>query len=104
MLVQPYSPDLFRLGDLPGPRLLMEALRGKATPQELKKEWKSLEIEKQSGHTRQGTYTYRVQKAPTLKCILAYVFVCVMSETSLSSTHLWTVDVGHLLTLNLAYV
>ncbi len=55
MLVQPYSPELFRQGDLPGPRLLMEALRGNATPQELKKEWKAVEKEKQSGQTRQGT-------------------------------------------------
>jgi len=56
LLVQPYSPDLFRLGDLPGPRLLMEALRGKATPQELKKEWKAVEKEKQGGPSRQGLY------------------------------------------------
>ena len=54
LLVQPYSPDLFRLGDLPGPRLLMEALRGKATPQELKKEWKAVEKEKQNGPSRRG--------------------------------------------------
>ena len=31
LLVQPYSPELFRQGDLPGPRLLMEALRGEVT-------------------------------------------------------------------------
>ena len=51
--MQPYSPELFRLGDLPGPRLLMEALRGKVTIQQLKKEWKAVEKEKQSGPSRQ---------------------------------------------------
>jgi len=32
----------------------MEALRGKATPQELKKEWKAVEKEKQNGPSRRG--------------------------------------------------
>ncbi len=65
MLVQPYSPELFRLGDLPGPRLLMEALRGKATPQELKKEWKAVEKEKQSGAGRPGSH--RTEGASTAR-------------------------------------
>jgi len=34
----------------------MEALRGKMTPQELKKEWKTIEKEKQSGPSRHETY------------------------------------------------
>ena len=75
LLVQPYSPELFRLGDLPGPRLLMEALRGKATPQELKKEWKAVEKEKQSGQTRQGT----LRRGPPMRN--AYVCkLCVYRE------------------------
>ena len=32
LLVQPYSPHLFRQGELPGPQLLMELLRGNASP------------------------------------------------------------------------
>jgi hypothetical protein len=56
LLVQPYSPQLFRQGDLPGPRLLMNALQGKLTPQELKKEWKAVEKEKESSAARQWTH------------------------------------------------
>ena len=52
LLVQPYSPELFRQGDLPGPRLLMEALRGEVTQKELKQKWKAVEKEKEGDRGR----------------------------------------------------
>ena len=46
LLVQPYSPHLFRQGEMPGPKILMELLRGKITPLDAKAEWKRVEKEK----------------------------------------------------------
>ena len=110
LLVQPYSPELFRLGDLPGPRLLMEALRGKVTPQQLKKEWRAVEKDKRSGQNRQGIL--RIDGAQvissrrhTIVRELTYVFICserkrgrvssVSVLSPLSTTHLGAVAPGH---------
>ena len=43
LIVQPYSPELFRQGELPGPHLLMDALRGTLSGSDLKKAWKQTE-------------------------------------------------------------
>ena len=40
LLVQPYSPHLFRQGEMPGPTILMDVLRGNTTTSEAKKRWK----------------------------------------------------------------
>ena len=43
LLMQPYSPHLFRQGVLPGPQLLLDVLTGKVTQEEAKKKWKQIE-------------------------------------------------------------
>ena len=43
LLVEPYSPQLFRQGALPGPDLLMKVLRGTMTTAEAKQAWKEVE-------------------------------------------------------------
>ena len=46
LLAQPYSPALFRQGNLPGPNLLMQVLRKTMTTAEAKDAWKVVEAEK----------------------------------------------------------
>ena len=43
LITQPYSPDLFRLGELPGPRILMSFLRGQIDSAEVKRQWDEVE-------------------------------------------------------------
>ena len=43
MLVQRYSPHLFRQGLLPGPRLLLDVLEKRKTTKEVKQAWKDLD-------------------------------------------------------------
>ena len=43
LIVQPYSPHLFRQGELPGPTILMKVLRQQLSTAEAKKEWKAVE-------------------------------------------------------------
>ena len=49
LIVQPYSPDLFRQGQLPGPRILMEVLRGNISSAEARAEWRRVEHERAKG-------------------------------------------------------
>jgi len=49
LLVQPYSPHLFRQGQLPGPTLLMDMLRGSLKTADAQREWKKVEKQKKSG-------------------------------------------------------
>ena len=42
LLVQPYSPHLFRQGSNPGPQLLLDLLSGKTSEAHTKKEWKKI--------------------------------------------------------------
>ena len=39
LLVQPYSPELFRQGELPGPHILMSILRGSISLEQSKEAW-----------------------------------------------------------------
>ena len=43
LIVQPYSPHLFRQGVLPGPGLLYDVLTGKVTTKKAMAAWKELE-------------------------------------------------------------
>ena len=43
LIVQPYSPHLFRQGLLPGPGLLYDVLTGKVTTKKAMAAWKELE-------------------------------------------------------------
>ena len=43
LLVQPYSPHLFRQGEMPGPTILMDVLRGKTSTDQAKKRWKKVQ-------------------------------------------------------------
>mgnify|MGYP003316129031 FL=1 len=43
LFVQPYSPHLFRQGELPGPNILMDYLRRKITTVEAQKAWKKVD-------------------------------------------------------------
>ena len=51
LFVQPYSPHLFRQGELPGPNILMDFLRRKISTAEAKKAWKRVEKLKKEGRT-----------------------------------------------------
>ena len=53
LLAQPYSPHLFRQGEMPGPHMLMRVLRGQITCEDAKAEWKR--IEKQKAQTPSAT-------------------------------------------------
>ena len=46
LIVQPYSPHLFRQGLLPGPGLLYDVLTGKVSTKEAIATWKKLEKER----------------------------------------------------------
>ena len=46
LLVQPYSPELFRQGELPGPHILMSVLRGNMSLEQSKEAWKDAENQK----------------------------------------------------------
>ena len=46
LIVQPYSPHLFRQGLLPGPGLLYDVLTGKVSTKEAMAAWKKLEKER----------------------------------------------------------
>lgn len=48
LLVQPYSPNLFRQGELPGPTLLMKSLLKKLSFKELAKAWKDEETKEKT--------------------------------------------------------
>ena len=50
--MQPYSPELFNQGDQPGPRMLLDALRGATTPEQLKAQWKAVESAKETKKTQ----------------------------------------------------
>ena len=49
LLAQPYSPQLFRQGVLPGPYLLREVLAKRMTSGEAKAEWKRVDRKKEEG-------------------------------------------------------
>ena len=55
LIVQPYSPHLFRQGELPGPNILMNFLRKKITTEEAKKAWKKVEKAKTDKSKKLGT-------------------------------------------------
>ena len=48
LMVQPYSPHLFRKGELPGPTLLMDVLRKAISTEGAQKAWKKVEKVKQA--------------------------------------------------------
>ena len=62
LLVQAYSPHLFRQGRLPGPTELMKVLRRTSSTAEAKKAWEKIEKVKKSGD--EGTWL----KKMTLPC------------------------------------
>ena len=53
LLFQPYCPSLFRLGNLPGPKILMQVLRQERSMDEAKQAWKAVEDEKARTETAQ---------------------------------------------------
>ena len=52
LLVQPYSPHLFRQGQLPVPAILMKALKKELNTQDAKTEWKQVEKAKRQRMSR----------------------------------------------------
>ena len=46
LLTQPYSPQLFRQGVMPGPHLLHQVLTHRITPQDAKGQWREHEEDK----------------------------------------------------------
>ncbi len=51
LLVQAYSPHLFRQGNLPGPQLLLDVLLGTTTAADARNTWKKLEKAKGADKT-----------------------------------------------------
>ena len=66
LLVQPYSPHLFRQGVLPGPQLLLDVLLGKRTYEDAQKAWKK--HEKDDAKKRSVTKAWLLEQ--TLPCRL----------------------------------
>ena len=56
LLVQPYSPHLFRLGILPGPQLLFDVLTGKLTHTEAEAAWKKIAKKKKQRKDAAGPW------------------------------------------------
>ena len=66
LLVQPYSPHLFRQGVNPGPQLLLDLLVGKTSEDFTKKAWKNIAKEAQSKKTKEQPWLL----SQTLPCRL----------------------------------
>ena len=47
LIMQPYSPELFRQGQLPGPKILLQVLRGTMRPKQAQAAWEQVEAERQ---------------------------------------------------------
>ena len=47
LIMQPYSPELFRQGQLPGPKILLQVLRGTMTTKQAQAAWADIEAERQ---------------------------------------------------------
>ena len=62
LLVQPYSPHLFRQGEMPGPTILMDVLRGKTSTAQAKKRWKK--AQRQADTTDEGIEARWLKKMP----------------------------------------
>ena len=68
LLVQPYSPELFRMGELPGPKLLMEVLRRNMSAEEAKTAWKKVERETQKTKEKTSDKWPLSMPLPCRKC------------------------------------
>jgi hypothetical protein len=68
LLVQPYSPHLFRQGELPGPRLLMEVLRGNLSTENARLAWRKFEKEKDSTKSKGGGNWVFAMPLPCRRC------------------------------------
>ena len=67
LIVQPYSPHLFRQGMLAGPRLLLDVLMKRKTTEEIKIAWK--ECEKDAQDKKGGGQDWlTMQELPCRKC------------------------------------
>ncbi len=66
LLVQPYSPHLFRHGLLPGPQLLLDVLSGKISEKQAKSEWKRIQKSKEEKHSSSEAWLL----AQTIPCRL----------------------------------
>ena len=67
LLVQPYSPHLFKQGVLPGPQLLLDVLLGKKSESDAKAEWKKLEREKKGSKGKSENWLL-AQSIPCRRC------------------------------------
>jgi hypothetical protein len=67
LVVQPYSPQLFRQGVLPGPQLLLDVLQGKTTEAEAKTAWKKIEKAKTEEKPKGESWLQR-QTLPCRRC------------------------------------
>ena len=63
-LVQPYSPQLFRQGNLPGPTLLLEVLTNVKNPKEAQKLWHEYEMQKEEKSEASGSTWTELQQGP----------------------------------------
>jgi len=95
LIAQPYSPQLFRQGVLPGPHLLLQVLQGTLSTAEAKKVWKK--HEKDSGKPRKDEGTWlEAMPIPCRSCTDLNGGVEVTKplkafSTAVQRTALWTV-------------
>ena len=69
LLVQPYSPHLFRQGELPGPSILMDVLREVLSTKDAKAAWRKVEKEKQAKKNKGSEEKWlRVMPLPCRDC------------------------------------
>ena len=67
LLVQAYCPHLFRQGNLPGPKLLLDVLLGTITAADAKNTWKKLEKAKGDDKGKPGAWMLE-QTLPCRRC------------------------------------
>ena len=69
LIAQPYSPQLFRQGQLPGPRILMDVLRRDLNLQQAEAAWSVVEAEKEQRPTEYDRWPLTMQ-LPCRTCTL----------------------------------
>ena len=61
LIVRPYSPELFRLGTLPGPHVLLQRQRGDLSAAELKAKWRAIDRDEAREKNRWEQWPWTMQ-------------------------------------------
>ena len=68
LIAQPFNPNLFQLGVLPGPDLLMKVLTDRMTPKEAEREWQKIVKNQQEKATSDRLWWMQKMMLPCRRC------------------------------------